>query len=72
MHRYWSINRNDNGSLPLTTFALDRALLEWGLIDEAGKKVAFYLEVGTKHSFHPPTLHCLLPFPITWNSTLAV
>lgn len=28
-----------------TTFALDRALLEWGLVREAGEKVAFYLSV---------------------------
>jgi hypothetical protein len=40
---YWSINRNDNGSLPLTTFALDRALLEWGLVAAAAEKVGFYL-----------------------------
>ena len=42
---YWSVNRNDNGSLPLTTFALDRALLDWGLVQEASEKVGFYLSV---------------------------
>jgi hypothetical protein len=41
---YWSVNRNDNGSLPLTTFALDFALLEWGLVGAAVRKLAFYME----------------------------
>jgi hypothetical protein len=41
---YWSVNRNDNGSLPLTTFALDFALLEWGLVAAAARKLAFYME----------------------------
>ena len=41
---YWSINRNDNGSLPLITFALNHGLLGWGLVDMAAANVGFYMD----------------------------
>ena len=32
---YWSVSREDNGSLPLNWLSTDEALLEWGICDLA-------------------------------------
>lgn len=41
---YWGYNVSDNGSLPLTSLALDGALLQWGLADAAADRVGYYLD----------------------------
>jgi hypothetical protein len=65
---YWSVAEADRGALPLESFALDHALLLWGLPDQAGTRVEFYLrhyvraangmvperEVSTNASAGPP------------------
>ena len=40
---YWSINANDNGTLPLITIDTCHALLKWGLVEQASSKLAFYM-----------------------------
>jgi hypothetical protein len=37
---YWSINKNDNGSLPLTEFAVANAMLDWNMPHETARKVS--------------------------------
>ena len=41
---YWSVAQKDRGSLPLESYAIDHALLLWGLVDEAAARVQFYLD----------------------------
>ena len=55
---YWSVTQKDRGSLPLTSFALDHALLLWGYTDEAGERIAWYLEhyVRASNGFTPRQL----------------
>jgi hypothetical protein len=36
---YWSIGREDNGSLPLNILTVDDALLDWGMCDQVGAVV---------------------------------
>jgi len=39
---YWSISREDNGSLPLTWLAADEALLEWGACGAALGHIGYF------------------------------
>jgi hypothetical protein len=41
---YWSPELDKGGSLPLTTLALNNALLDWGLYQRASELVGFYWE----------------------------
>lgn len=41
---YWSIGREDNGSLPLDFLTVDDALLDWGMLEVAREHVGFYLD----------------------------
>lgn len=41
---YWSVGREDNGSLPLDMLSVDEALLEWGVCGTATAHIAFYLD----------------------------
>ena len=40
---YWSVSKKDRGALPLESYALDHALLLWGLVDDAAARVQFYI-----------------------------
>eukprot|EP01052_Picozoa_sp_SAG31_P045023 SAG31_NODE_8068_length_1529_cov_1.413287_1_plen_470_part_01 len=41
---YWSVDRQDNGSLALIPTTVDDALLDWGLCDTALDHIGFWLE----------------------------
>eukprot|EP01059_Diplonema_ambulator_P033914 TRINITY_DN7346_c0_g1_i1.p1 TRINITY_DN7346_c0_g1~~TRINITY_DN7346_c0_g1_i1.p1 ORF type:complete len:887 (+),score=334.46 TRINITY_DN7346_c0_g1_i1:45-2663(+) len=41
-NNYWSITDDDRGALPLQTFSLDNAMLNWGMAQAAADRVAFY------------------------------
>eukprot|EP01052_Picozoa_sp_SAG31_P035243 SAG31_NODE_4225_length_3445_cov_1.903467_3_plen_763_part_01 len=47
---YWSVTTHDAGSLPLESFALDRALLLWGHPHEAASHIEFYLNTYVRNS----------------------
>jgi hypothetical protein len=40
---YWSVSLADRGALPLESYALNHGLLLWGLVDEAGVRIEYYL-----------------------------
>lgn len=40
---YWSVDAADRGALPLQSFALNHALLLWGLTNAAAERVEYYL-----------------------------
>lgn len=42
---YWSPQLDRGGSLPLTTLALNNALLDWGLYERAAELVGYYWDV---------------------------
>ena len=41
---YWSIGREDNGSLPLNVLGVDGALLDWGKCKVGLSHVGYYLD----------------------------
>jgi hypothetical protein len=47
---YWSVTAHDAGSLPLESFALNRALLLWGHPHEAASRVEYYLNAYVRNS----------------------
>ena len=47
---YWSVTAHDAGSLPLQSFALDRALLLWGHPREAASRIEYYLNTYIRNS----------------------
>eukprot|EP01050_Picozoa_sp_SAG11_P027867 SAG11_NODE_7226_length_1175_cov_1.500929_2_plen_167_part_01 len=47
---YWSVTAHDAGSLPLESFALNRALLLWGHPHEAASRVGYYLNMYVRNS----------------------
>jgi hypothetical protein len=41
---YWSVGREDNGSLPLNILSVDDALLDWGMCDQALGHIGYYFD----------------------------
>jgi hypothetical protein len=41
---YWSVAREDNGSLPLNILSVDDALLDWGLCTEPLAHIGYYFD----------------------------
>eukprot|EP01064_Diplonema_japonicum_P005793 TRINITY_DN1382_c1_g2_i1.p1 TRINITY_DN1382_c1_g2~~TRINITY_DN1382_c1_g2_i1.p1 ORF type:complete len:871 (+),score=191.10 TRINITY_DN1382_c1_g2_i1:40-2652(+) len=69
-NNYWSITNDDRGSLPLQTFSLDNAMMEWGLAQGAADRVAFYFHQfirGSNGNTPEPYNSSGVPGSIDWK-----